>query len=130
MNAGSFNIITDDQQRILLCLRHDKDLWNLPGGRVELDESPWDAAIREAKEEINVEVKIQRLQGIYHKPKNNELVFQFISEIITGVPALSDEVKEVKYFTFNEIPANTAPLQFERIKLFYLDSTKINLITH
>ena len=35
---GVFAIIFDSQQRILLCHRRDSDLWNLPGGRLQLAE--------------------------------------------------------------------------------------------
>src|SRR5438132_1020880 len=42
---GAFAVILDEQQRVLLCHRRDYDLWNLPGGRVESGESPWDAVL-------------------------------------------------------------------------------------
>jgi ADP-ribose pyrophosphatase YjhB (NUDIX family) len=32
---GVFGIIRDEQNRVLLCLRNDYDLWNLPGGALE-----------------------------------------------------------------------------------------------
>ena len=40
---GAFAIIFDGRDEALLCLREDRDLWNLPGGRVELGEAPWEA---------------------------------------------------------------------------------------
>ena len=48
---GVFGIIRDEQNRVLLCLRNDYDLWNLPGGTLEQGESPWQGVIREVKEE-------------------------------------------------------------------------------
>ena len=44
MGSGAFAIIYDDERRVLLCHRRDVDAWNLPGGRVEDNEAPWDAA--------------------------------------------------------------------------------------
>jgi 8-oxo-dGTP diphosphatase len=46
---GAFAIIVDTESRILLCHRMDLDMWNPPGGRVEVGESPSDAVVREPK---------------------------------------------------------------------------------
>ena len=45
------NLIVDDRQ-ILLVYREDEEHWEVPGGKVESDESPTEAAVREAREEI------------------------------------------------------------------------------
>ena len=47
---GVFGIILDEQSKILLVHRTDYDLWNLPGGRLESGESPWEGVVREIKE--------------------------------------------------------------------------------
>lgn len=54
---GVFAIIIDSQERVLFCHRRDYDFWNLPGGGVESGESPWDALVREIKEETGLEAK-------------------------------------------------------------------------
>jgi 8-oxo-dGTP pyrophosphatase MutT (NUDIX family) len=41
-SVAAFAMIWDDQGRILLCLRNDLDLWNLPGGGLDAGESPWE----------------------------------------------------------------------------------------
>ncbi|MEK7126164.1 MAG: NUDIX domain-containing protein [Patescibacteria group bacterium] len=118
MMIGAFSIILDDENRVLLCKRRDKDLWNLPGGRVEQDESPWAAAVREAQEEMNVVITIERLVGVYFKQEQGEIVFQFLARIEHGTPSKSEESKETAYFDMNALPENTAPRQKERITLF------------
>ena len=55
--AGNL-IIRED--KILLVYRKDESHWEVPGGKVEEDESPTEAAIREAKEEIGVEVNLEK----------------------------------------------------------------------
>jgi len=114
--VGSFAIIFNQDNGVLLCHRRDYDLWNLPGGGVEKGESPWDAVAREVKEEINLDVEIKRLVGVYSKPEKNEIVFSFLCNIVGGKMALSDEVDRVKYFTIDDIPKNTSPKHIERIK--------------
>ena len=116
MRTGAFAIIFDDQGRVLLCHRRDFDAWNLPGGEVEENESPWDAAIRETREEVGVDVEIVRLTGLYWKPRTGELVFNFEGRIIGGAPTTSDEADEVGYFAIDAVPTNTSPLQLERIR--------------
>jgi mutator protein MutT len=122
-NIGAFAIIAQND-KILLCHRRDKDLWNLPGGKVEDGESPWEGVMREVKEEIGVDVSVNKLLGIYFKTEQNEIVFSFECSVKNGEPILSDEADEIKFFSLEEIPANTAPRQVERIKDYLLQNTK------
>lgn len=115
MKAGAFAVIFDDHDRVLLCHRRDIDAWNLPGGGVEDGESPWDAAVREVREEVGIDSEIVRLTGLYWKPGSDELVFNFECRVTKGPPTTSDEADEVGYFAFDALPANTAPKQVERI---------------
>jgi 8-oxo-dGTP pyrophosphatase MutT (NUDIX family) len=116
MQAGAFAAIFDDKRQVLLCHRRDIDAWNLPGGRVEAGEAPWDAAVREVREEVGLEVTIERLTGLYWKPGTGELVFNFEGRIVSGKPGLSDEADAVGYFALEALPANTAPTHVERIR--------------
>ena len=50
---------------ILLIKRRDVPVWVLPGGGVELNESPVDAIIREIVEETGFTVKVDRFVGLY-----------------------------------------------------------------
>lgn len=113
---GVFAIIFDEQRRVLLCHRNDYDLWNLPGGGLEIGESPWDGVIREVKEEVGLDVEVVRLQGVYSKPDKNEIVFSFICKHIGGKMTLTDEADLIQYFPFEDMPKNTSPNQLARIK--------------
>lgn len=115
MRCGADAVILDEQRRVLLCHRRDIDYWNLPGGLVEDGEAPWDAAIREVREEIGVNAEVIRLTGLYWKPAVPELVFNFECRLVEGVPTVSDEADDVRYFRFEDLPTNTLPKQVQRI---------------
>jgi 8-oxo-dGTP diphosphatase len=115
MHSGAFAVIFDERDRVLLCHRRDMDAWNLPGGGVEEHETPWDAAVREVREEVGLTVEIVRLTGLYWKPVTDELVFNFECSVVAGIPTTSDEADAIEYFALSALPANTAPKQIERI---------------
>lgn len=119
IHVGVFGIIKDDQDRILLCLRNDYNLWNLPGGGLESGEAPWQGVIREVKEETGLNVEVKKLIGIYSKIEKDEISFAFECKIVSGKITLNDEAKEIKYFSLEEIPKNTIPKHVERIKDFF-----------
>lgn len=114
-NLGAFAIVLDDSKRVLLCHRTDYDLWNLPGGGVENNESPWEAVIREVKEEVGLDVKVEKLLGIYNKPIKNNLVFSFLCKRIGGNLVLADEADRIEWFHLSELPNNLPDKQRERI---------------
>jgi 8-oxo-dGTP diphosphatase len=113
---GAFAIILDKHKRVLLCHRRDYDLWNLPGGGVNKGESPWEGVIREVKEEVCLDVRIVRLQGVYYKPEKDDLVFSFICQPVGGKFAPTDEADEIKYYKLNDIPRNISAKQLERVR--------------
>jgi 8-oxo-dGTP pyrophosphatase MutT (NUDIX family) len=61
-------VIRDDQDRVLLVRQTDSGIWSTPGGAVDPDESPSDAAVREAFEETGYEVDLIRVLGVYGGP--------------------------------------------------------------
>lgn len=113
---GVFAVIFDNKDRILLCHRTDYDLWNLPGGCLEYGETPWEAVIREVKEETGLDVKVERMAGVYNKINSNDIVFQFVCTVVGGKIIINDEADKIKYFEFSRIPKNTPPKHVERIK--------------
>jgi 8-oxo-dGTP diphosphatase len=54
--VGSGVLLTDASGRVLLVEPTYKDHWEVPGGSVEVDESPYDAAVRELREELGLTV--------------------------------------------------------------------------
>jgi ADP-ribose pyrophosphatase YjhB (NUDIX family) len=67
-----------------------------------------DAAIRETKEEIGVEIKNPEQVGLFHftfanKEEWNQDVYLFLTKEWVGEPSESEEMMP-KWFSFNEIP--------------------------
>ncbi|WP_245745770.1 NUDIX domain-containing protein [Nocardia altamirensis] len=59
MGAGV--LFVDESDRVLLVEPTYKDYWELPGGVVEADESPYAAAVREVREELGLTIVPGRL---------------------------------------------------------------------
>lgn len=114
-----FAIITDEEDRILLCLRHDYDIRNLPGWGLESGESPREGVLREVKEETGLDAEVTRLVGLYSKPDKDEMVFLFTCNVIWGELTLNEEAKDIQYFLHNALPEHTVPKQIERIEDYF-----------
>ncbi len=115
MHLGVNAVITDQAGRVLLALRDRPPIWNLPGGGVEPGEAPWDAAVREAREEVGVEVAVRRLTGVYHRPPDGDPVLVFACDLVDGEPVTSTEAVQVGWFAADALPAAINPYQPRRI---------------
>lgn len=86
-----------------------KGTWQSIGGFVGLDESLEEAAVREAKEELGVNIEIDNYLGSF--PEIYEfggvavpfLAIYFTAKIIDGNPKPNDDVAEIDYFTRDEL---------------------------
>lgn len=61
-SIGAVAVIFDDNDRLLVVRRSKepaKGTWHIPGGFVEVDESIEQAIIREVKEELNIDIKVE-----------------------------------------------------------------------
>jgi 8-oxo-dGTP pyrophosphatase MutT (NUDIX family) len=61
-------MIFDAAGRLLLVRAREFDRWQTVGGAIDPDESPADAALREAHEESGLEVELTRVIGVYGGP--------------------------------------------------------------
>ena len=80
----------DNSQQFLIARRqkgkHLEHYWELPGGKVEIDESPRQALQRELAEEINIRaVSATRFMQVYHRyPDRNILLDSWIVDAYQG----------------------------------------------
>jgi len=118
---GAFAIIFDDSDKVLLAHRTDRDMWNLPGGRVKPHEAPWQACVREVEEEVGLVVQVEKLLGVYSVPSKPDLVFNFPCVQSGGTLRVSAEADQIGWFACGEIPVNTLPRHILRIADAYAE---------
>jgi 8-oxo-dGTP diphosphatase len=113
---GVYALIFDDEGRILLGHRRDIDWWNLPGGGMEAGETVDEALCREVREETGLEVKVERLVGVYSKPQKHEVVLTFRCRTTGGTLQPTEEARENRYFVPDSLPRNLLPKHRQRIE--------------
>jgi ADP-ribose pyrophosphatase YjhB (NUDIX family) len=78
--------------------------WVFPGGYVDRGESVPDAAIRETKEESQVEVTLGPLLNVYSYPRSPNVIVVYTAEVSGGQFAAGDESLEAATFAPSAIP--------------------------
>jgi 8-oxo-dGTP diphosphatase len=90
-----------------------RGLWCLPGGFVNDDEDPWEAAARECAEEICAAVEQTRLIGVYHIPKRSApsmVGIAYQARLVDGSsPSAGAEMLEVGVFPLRSLPRLAFP---------------------
>lgn len=90
--------------------------WNLPGGVVFKTEKLADAAKRVAKEELGLDVKVERFLGVYENPilSRHDISHVFIASILSGNIVRDFQSSKVKFF--KSIPQNMVPYQKKMVR--------------
>jgi ADP-ribose pyrophosphatase YjhB (NUDIX family) len=102
-------IIVDDYDRILLLHRYTSQpgQWELPGGKVEEEELPESAAVRELAEELGVKVELLKQVGISNFEQNGGVYkyYWFSAKVAAGTPAImeADKFDELDYFDYEDL---------------------------
>jgi len=102
--AGSLPIVND---RVLLLRRGIEPrlgTWTFPGGFLEMGETLEECVVREAREELGIEVGALTLLGIYSRRQAGVVTVVYLSELVGGEPRPTPEALEASYFAPDEIP--------------------------
>lgn len=107
------DVIVEKRGKILLVLRGaepHKGRLALPGGYVNFGENVESAAVREAKEETGLDVRLKCILGVYSDPKREPnypeyycVTTIFIAEIIGGELKAGDDAKEARFHDIEKI---------------------------
>jgi 8-oxo-dGTP diphosphatase len=101
--------MTDRPERpiVLIERRHPPPGWALPGGFVDVGETLEAAAVREAREETSLEVRLALLLGNYSDPardaRGHTVSAVYIAEAI-GEPRAADDAKNLGLFDPQHCP--------------------------
>ncbi|MBI5650014.1 MAG: NUDIX domain-containing protein [Chloroflexi bacterium] len=103
---GALATIFDEHGRVLLVRQtYDNSKWAFPGGHVEPGETPWTAAVREAKEETGLDVEIVRLVSVYFFSDRDTIGFQFLCRAVGGhLRVDGTEISHAEYFDPANLP--------------------------
>ncbi len=98
--------------------------WAIPGGFVDYGESCEQAAVREAREETSLDVKLIRQLGAYsdpnRDPRQHTISIVFVARA-KGTPVAADDAKNVGIFTRDTLPVMLA-FDHRRILNDYFES--------
>jgi mutator protein MutT len=94
--------------RVLL-LRNERDEWELPGGRLELGETPEQCVVREIEEESGWRTAAQTLLDVWVYqpiPDRHVVIVTYGCQVLNpdAAPVMSHEHKEIGLFTADEVP--------------------------
>jgi len=114
LNAAAA-VIVNKNGEILLQRRGDFNKWGLLGGMMELGESAEETIIREVKEESGIDIKVEKLIGVYTKyvteypngDKAQTVGIYFECSIINdnGMKGYDkNETLELRFFKKDELP--------------------------
>lgn len=102
-------VFIERDDRVLLIQRAvdpGQGKWALPAGFVDHDEAPETAAIRETREETQLEVKIDRLLAVY--PKRDEgladIIIAYSATVIGGKAQAGDDAASLGWFDRDNLP--------------------------
>ena len=115
IGVGATTLVFNNKNELLLNLRSDTNTWGIPGGSKELNETLEECAIRELKEETNINVNdlelITVLSGkeyFFEYPNEDELdcvIALYKVSNYEGELNINDkESKELKFFSLDNLP--------------------------
>jgi len=104
---GVSTIIQNRDKEILLVQERKPAAYgkfNLPGGHLEAGEKITVGAIREAREEVNLEIELEYLIGLYHGNSGMNFVF-FTTSFRNQAVAQKSEILDCSWFSVEALRA-------------------------
>ena len=116
--VAAFAFIRKEETILLVKQGYGHQFWSLPGGVMEEGESIDQAAIREVKEETGLNIRLEKLIGVYSKPSEGALALTFVGEVVGGELRADNEIIEVCFFPLANLPENIREHLSQRVDDF------------
>ena len=108
--VGAEAVFMNEENQILVLKPSYRDGWLFPGGAVEENESPLSAAKREVKEEVGIDVVINKMIGFVYltkkeTPEECHVLFDggvLTKEDIESIKLPADEIIDFKFVSRQE----------------------------
>ena len=112
--ASAGVVIYNDKKEALVLKANYKPYWSFPGGWIEDNQTPIQAAIRELSEETGILISPQRLKFLYtiNRVSNIMQSYQFIFEYsgvidaFTSIKLQPEEIDDYKFVSREEVLIN------------------------
>lgn len=101
-------VVIKDKSEVLL-IKNPSNIWTFPKGHIEKGETKEEAAIREVKEETNIDAEIVTYLGeisyffTWQGVKVYKTVYFFLMRYLAGIPVPSWEVKDARFFPIEKV---------------------------
>ncbi|MBQ3440882.1 NUDIX domain-containing protein [Candidatus Saccharibacteria bacterium] len=105
--------------------------WNLPAGHLEPNETIFEAAKREIKEESGLDAELSGVCQIGNRKLENDLFISviFSTKVINdNIHFDPDEILDVRWFTYEEILSMKESLRNEHLILGSISNVRENLV--
>lgn len=122
MGAGA--LFRNTQRQILMVVPSYKPVWEIPGGVVEYDESPYEACKREVEEELGLQLPLYQMLCVdYNTPtpeKSESLMFIFYGGDLTDatiqrIAVDGKEIVDYEFMALEDIEGKTTDTLYRRI---------------
>lgn len=136
--SSIYLIIKNKEGEILLQRRQGTKLWPgflaLPAGHLDVGEDAYEAAIREAKEELNIDIKVDNISDVFVVNRKNKSLLPYY-DVYFELNGYNGKIKinepnkcsELVWFSINSLPEDM--IEFEKIALNnYLNGIKFSTI--
>lgn len=95
----------------------ERGKWVFPGGFVDRGEPVHEAAVREAREEVLLDVRLTGVLGVYSFPGQEVIVVVYTADAVGGTLGIGDECLEVRPFPLDAIPWDELAFESTRAAL-------------